>query len=63
MVGRAYIRLLNNIVKSLKPVFDKKPLRQLMIASNVLKKIKNLILMMKTTEYNLSYILGEKRKI
>ena len=38
MVGRAYIRLLNNIVQSLKPTFGRKPLGQLMLASNMIKK-------------------------
>ena len=40
MAGRAYTRLVNNIVKSLKPVFGKKPFAKLMLASNIFKKIK-----------------------
>ena len=39
MVGRAYKRLVNNIVQSLKPVFGKKLLGKLMLASNTSKKI------------------------
>ena len=34
-----------------------------MLASDTLKEINYVILLMKTTEYNQSYILGEKRKI
>ena len=37
MVGIGYKRLVNNIVQSLKPVFRKKPLGQLMLTSNILK--------------------------
>ena len=37
MIGRAYKRLVNNIVQSLKPIYGKKPLGKLMLASNTLK--------------------------
>ena len=52
MVGRAYKRLVNNIIQSLKPVYGKKPLGQVMLASNILKLPNYVILLMKTTEYN-----------
>ena len=39
MVGRAFKRLVNNIVQSPKPVYGKKPLGKLMLASNTSKKI------------------------
>ena len=52
MVGRAYKRLVNKIVQSLKPVYGKKPMGKLMLASNTLKEINYIILLMKTTEYN-----------
>ena len=38
MVGRAYKRLVDSRLQSLKPVFGKKLLGQLMLASNLLKK-------------------------
>ena len=38
MVGGAYERLVNTTIKSLKPVFGKKPLGQLMLASNIFLK-------------------------
>ena len=46
----AYKRLVNNIVQSLKPVFGKKPLVKLMLASNILRNINYVKLLMKTTE-------------
>ena len=38
MVGMAYKRLVNNVVKFLKPIIGKKPLGHLMLACNILKK-------------------------
>ena len=52
MVGRAYKRLVNNIVQSLKPFFGNKLLGQLMLASNLFKKINHVIPLMELTEYN-----------
>ena len=63
MEGRAYKRLVDNRVQSLKLVFGKKPLGQLILASNILELINYVILLMKTTENKQSYILGEKRDI
>ena len=52
MVGRAYTRLVNNIVQSLKSIFGKKPLAKLMLASNIFKKNYYVKLLIKTTDYN-----------
>ena len=51
MDGRPYKMLVNNIVQSLKPVYGKKSLGKLMLATNTLKKINCVVLLMKTTEY------------
>ena len=38
MVGRAYKRLVNNIVQSLKPVYGKKPYRNIIVTlANIIK--------------------------
>ena len=52
MVDRAYKRLVNNIVQSLKPVFGKNPFGKLMLANIIFKKVDYVILLIETTEYN-----------
>ena len=60
MDGKAYKRLVNNIVQSLKPASGKKPLGQLMLESKLLKKLPQ------TTNgdnwMQLELHLGKKRK-